>query len=247
MSDIKAIFFDFGGVIARLDREQVRALEERYGLPRGGLLEALYGIPEWQEAERGLLPEEKWLQAVLRRLEEMAGRPIPDIQKDWHIVWRQLDQEVLELARRLRQRYVVGIISNSTPRLEREVLQPKASTASSTTSSTHRGWAWPSPTPASSAWQQRGLDFLPMPVSTSMTFPRTCKELGRPASTPSSTGAISPPLSWPCEALGWRSEGALTPPGRAGRAAAPARCNGALRPPAPARSGEWPAGPGRPP
>ncbi|MDT7944236.1 MAG: HAD family phosphatase [Dehalococcoidia bacterium] len=125
MSDIKAIFFDFGGVIARLDREQVRALEERYGLPRGGLLEALYGIPEWQEAERGLLPEEKWLQAVLRRLEEMAGRPIPDIQKDWHIVWRQLDQEVLELARRLRQRYVVGIISNSTPRLEREVLQPQ--------------------------------------------------------------------------------------------------------------------------
>ncbi len=123
MSEIKAIFFDFGGVIARLDREQTRALEERYGLPRGGLLDALYGIPQWREAETGRLPEEEWLRAVLRRLEEMAGRPIPQIQSDWQVVWRQLDEEVLALVRRLRQRYLVGIISNSTPRLERDILQ----------------------------------------------------------------------------------------------------------------------------
>jgi putative hydrolase of the HAD superfamily len=119
---IEAIFFDFGGVIARLDREHTRALEEKYGLPRGGLLDALYGIPEWLEAETGRLPEEEWIRAVLRRLQEMAGRPIEGITQEWQIVWRQLDEEMLELVRRLRGRYRVGLISNSTPRLEVEIL-----------------------------------------------------------------------------------------------------------------------------
>ncbi len=122
MDEIKAIFFDFGGVIARLDREQTRALEERYGLPRGGLLEALYGIPEWREAETGRLPEEEWIKAVLSALEKMAGRPIPQIQQEWQVVWRQLDEDVLALVQLLRERYLVGIISNSTPRLERDIL-----------------------------------------------------------------------------------------------------------------------------
>ncbi|GBD13893.1 Phosphatase [bacterium HR24] len=120
---IEAVFFDFGGVIARLDREHTRALEEKYGLPRGGLLDALYGIPEWVEAETGRLPEEEWLRAVLRRLEEMAGRPIDGITHEWQIVWRQLDEEMLALVRRLQGRYRVGLISNSTPRLERELLE----------------------------------------------------------------------------------------------------------------------------
>lgn len=120
---VQVIFFDFGGVIARMDREETRRLEEKYGLPRGSLLDALYNIPEWQEAERGRIPEEQWIRAVERRLDELAGRPIPEIRQDWHIVWRQLDHEMLALVERLRQRYRVGIISNSTLRLEKELIE----------------------------------------------------------------------------------------------------------------------------
>lgn len=121
---IRAVFFDYGGVIARLDREEIGRMEERYGLPQGALLRALYGSPEWRQAEVGRLPEEEWLQAAGRRLDELAGRPIPGIRQEWQRIWRALDQEVVALARRLRGRYRVGLLSNSTRRLERELLAP---------------------------------------------------------------------------------------------------------------------------
>ena len=32
---VRAVFFDFGGVVARLDRELLAAFERRHGLPEG--------------------------------------------------------------------------------------------------------------------------------------------------------------------------------------------------------------------
>jgi putative hydrolase of the HAD superfamily len=120
---IRALFFDFGGVIARLDREEMRRLEARYGLPEGGLWEALYKIPEWDDVKTGRGSEEAWLEAVGRKLDELAGRPIPRIRKEWARVWRNLDQEVVRLAEGLKTYYRVGLISNSTKRLEKELLE----------------------------------------------------------------------------------------------------------------------------
>ncbi len=120
---IQAVFFDFGGVIARLDRDEMRRLEARYSLPKGALLKALYGIPEWKEVEVGRLPEEDWLRAVGRKLDELAGRPIPGIREEWALVWRGLDQDVVQLAEALKRSYRVGLISNSTLRLEKDLLE----------------------------------------------------------------------------------------------------------------------------
>ena len=38
---IAAIFFDFGGVVARLDRDLLAAFESRHGLPEGSFIKAL--------------------------------------------------------------------------------------------------------------------------------------------------------------------------------------------------------------
>ena len=120
---IRAVFFDFGGVIGRLDRVEIRRMETRYGLPEGGLLQALYGTPEWNEAQVGRLPEVQWLEAVARKLDELAGRPIPGIREEWVQMWNHLDRDVLQLVARLKPSYKVGVLSNSTLRLEKELLQ----------------------------------------------------------------------------------------------------------------------------
>jgi putative hydrolase of the HAD superfamily len=118
---VRTVFFDFGGVVARLDGEEMRRLEAEYGLPEGGLWQALYRIPEWEEVKLGHISEKAWLQAVGRSLDELAGRPIPEIRRDWPRVWRGLDQDVVGLVKRLRGRYRVGLISNARESLEDEL------------------------------------------------------------------------------------------------------------------------------
>ena len=78
---IQAVLFDYGGVIGRLDQEEAGRLEEKYGLPPGALFSALYEIPEWREISLGRGSEREWLKAVLERLYELAGRPIPAIRE----------------------------------------------------------------------------------------------------------------------------------------------------------------------
>ncbi|MFQ6019700.1 MAG: HAD family hydrolase [Dehalococcoidia bacterium] len=118
---IRTVFFDFGGVVARLDGEEIGRLEDKYGLPDGGLLDALYEIPEWKAVRLGRISEKDWLQAVGRHLDELAGRPIPGIRRDWPRVWRGLDQDVVGLLKRLRGRYRVGLISNARESLDDEL------------------------------------------------------------------------------------------------------------------------------
>ena len=118
---VRAVFFDFGGVVARLDRELLAAFERRQGLPQGSFLKALYTIPEWKAVEVGQGSEDAWMDASKRKLDEFAGRVLPEIGEERTTMWRTLDEDIVELIRRLRPRYGVGVLSNATPRLESEL------------------------------------------------------------------------------------------------------------------------------
>lgn len=118
---VRAVFFDFGGVVARLDRELLAAFERRHGLEPGSFLRALYTIPEWKALEVGEGTEDIWMEAAKRKLDEFAGRTLPDISEERTTMWRTLDQDVVGLAERLAARYEVGVLSNATPRLESEL------------------------------------------------------------------------------------------------------------------------------
>jgi putative hydrolase of the HAD superfamily len=118
---IRAIFFDFGGVVARLDRDLLAAFETRHGLSEGSFIKALYTIPEWKAAEVGEETEEAWLEAARRKLDELAGRPMPDFLEERVWMWRRLDQDVIGLIERLGVRYDVGLLSNATSRLDDEL------------------------------------------------------------------------------------------------------------------------------
>jgi putative hydrolase of the HAD superfamily len=116
---IQAVLFDYGGVVGRLDRQEMARLEDKYGLPEGGFWHALFEIPEWHKVEVGRSSEREWLRGALDKLYELAGRPIPGIRQDWHHIWKGIDEEVVSLARKLRPRYKVGMISNATKNLEK--------------------------------------------------------------------------------------------------------------------------------
>ena len=118
---IRAVFFDFGGVIARLDRDLLAAYEHRHGLPQGSFLKALYTIPEWKAVEEGQGSEDAWMDASKRKLDEIAGRVLPEIGEERALMWRTLDKDVVGLAQQLAARYDVGVLSNATPRLESEL------------------------------------------------------------------------------------------------------------------------------
>ena len=118
---VRAVFFDFGGVIARLDRELLAAFEQRHGLPGGSFLKALYTIPEWKALEIGEGTEDIWMEAAKRKLDEFAGRTLPDMSEERATMWRTLDMDVVGLAQQLAAGYDVGVLSNATPRLESEL------------------------------------------------------------------------------------------------------------------------------
>lgn len=123
--EVKAIFFDYGGVVGRIDRDTVRDLETKHGVPEGELLRSIYAIPEWKEAETGRIEDEVWITAVNRTLDEKAGRPVPELHAEWRGMWRLIDEDVVALAKALRPKYRVGMISNTTKRLEKELLEPR--------------------------------------------------------------------------------------------------------------------------
>ena len=115
---IRAIFFDFGGVLGWMDRNMVAALETRHGLGVGGFMRTVVALPEWKAAEVGRGSEEAFLEALERKLEEL-GVTLPfDIQEAWARAFQRLDTDVVRLIERLGARYDVGLLSNATPVLD---------------------------------------------------------------------------------------------------------------------------------
>jgi len=121
---IKAVFFDFGGVLGHWDRDYVGAFEAEYGLPEGGMLKALYGTAGWKEVEIGRLAVDDWLARVELALGEAASKPVPTAHSVWKRLWNAMDHDVISFARQLRSTHKVGVLSNTTLMLEEQVLIP---------------------------------------------------------------------------------------------------------------------------
>lgn len=121
---IKAVFFDFGGVLGRWDRAYVAAFEAEHGLQEGGVLKALYGTPGWREVEVGRADVDAWLAEVEAAMTNAAQKPVPSAHSVWSRLWKDMDHDVIGLARRLRSSYRVGVLSNTTVMLEDHLLAP---------------------------------------------------------------------------------------------------------------------------
>jgi putative hydrolase of the HAD superfamily len=109
---VRAILFDFGGVLADMRWDVAAALEAAHGLQRGALFETLYRTATWREIERGRGDLAAWRDEAHRLLEGRAGVPLPRLHDAW-LAARHLIRANVALARGLRPGYRTVILSNA--------------------------------------------------------------------------------------------------------------------------------------
>lgn len=109
---IRAVIFDFGGVLMRtLDQSGRRAWEMRLGLPERGIAQIVFSSETSIRAQLGELPEE----AVWEQVAATFGLGAEEMADLKHHFWDgdRLDQELIAFMRELRPRYKVAILSNA--------------------------------------------------------------------------------------------------------------------------------------
>lgn len=126
MTEQRAVLFDFGGVLIRMDADAYDEVGARWNLPPGALTEAFYRIPEWHAIETGQGDWAKWQQGVERFLEPWLSDPVGDVQAildAWYAQPWSYHLPNFELARDLRAAgHKVGVLSNAPDDLRERFL-----------------------------------------------------------------------------------------------------------------------------
>ena len=109
---IKAVFFDFGGVIQRTEYQAPRQqLAQRFGMEYEDIDNIVFNSPTAKQATVGEIPVNKHWAAVAKRL-KVDKKEIEKVEAEF-FAGDLLDLSILEYLRSLRPRYVTGLISNA--------------------------------------------------------------------------------------------------------------------------------------
>lgn len=109
---IRAVIFDFGGVLVRTEDDSGRRRwEERLGLPRRGLERLVFESDVSVQAMLGQVPEEAVWQNVARVL-HLSAAELAELRRDF---WAgdRLDPRLFAFLSSLRPRYRTGLLSNA--------------------------------------------------------------------------------------------------------------------------------------
>ena len=121
---IRAVFIDFGGVIARTEYQAPRQyLAERLGMEYEDLEKLAFNSPSSDRAAIGeISAEEHWAQ-VTKRLR----RPTSETEtiREEFFAGDVIDREIVDFLRSLRPRYYVGLISNAWLDLRDHIIEQK--------------------------------------------------------------------------------------------------------------------------
>lgn len=118
MTQIKAVFFDFGGVLLQfMDGVDHKSVETTLGLEPRTLMSFLYRDSRYMEYQQGACTEAEWRDSIRTAAtallgEEMATSAIAAYEK----AERPLNPHMMALVERLRANgYLTGVISNTIP------------------------------------------------------------------------------------------------------------------------------------
>jgi len=117
---VRAVVFDFGGVLWDMRWDVARELDRAHGLPRSSLFETLYRSEAWHAVERGTGDRDGWRQEAHRALEARAGRSLPPLHDEWHKAQVPITAN-LDIVRALRPGYKISILSNADVSLRRRL------------------------------------------------------------------------------------------------------------------------------
>lgn len=109
---IRAVFFDFGGVIQRTEFQAPRQhLGQRFGMEYEDIDKLVFGSPSARQASVGEITEDVHWANVLKRLKRPASEM--NAIKDEFFGGDIVDRELVEFIRSLRGKFHVGLISNA--------------------------------------------------------------------------------------------------------------------------------------
>jgi len=109
---VRAIFFDFGGVILRTEYQSPRQhLAERLNMEYDDLVRLVFDSETSRKASIGVATVDAHWAAVMKRL----NRPVVEAQsiRDEFFGGDVLDRGLIQLMRDLRRKYTIGLISNA--------------------------------------------------------------------------------------------------------------------------------------
>jgi putative hydrolase of the HAD superfamily len=112
VTSLRAVIFDFGGVLWDMRWDVARELDRAHDLPRSSVFETLYRCEAWGDIERGIGDPAAWTEGAHRELERRAGRPLPRLHDEWRKAQVAVDANIA-LVRALRPPFRCSILSNA--------------------------------------------------------------------------------------------------------------------------------------
>ena len=121
--DIRAIFFDFGGVIVHgFDGVDHDAIEAQFGLEAKMLRKCVYRDSRYMDFQVGKCTYDEWTASIREALMKVDERA-EAIMTAFMESPRAFNNDMLDLVKRLHGRYTLGIISNTTPGMDERLRQ----------------------------------------------------------------------------------------------------------------------------
>jgi len=122
LPDVRAVIFDWGGVIEGLpDEARIAELERRLALAPGALSEVLWG-ELWRQLSTGAIAKGDYVQGIAARLNlpdaETARRLLEELYAG-----DRFNPAVVAAARALRDRYKVALLTNASPGQDERILE----------------------------------------------------------------------------------------------------------------------------
>jgi putative hydrolase of the HAD superfamily len=121
MTGIRAILFDLDGVVRRWDWGGESALEAAHNLAPNAFWTIAFEPSLLRRAVRGEITDEQWRDEVRRVVEKAHGREAAAIVDKWTAHFGEVDRDVLAIVGALRPMYRVGLLTNGTTRLDRDL------------------------------------------------------------------------------------------------------------------------------
>ena len=117
--DIRAIFFDFGGVILKtFDGVDHPGIEERFGLEPKSLRLMVYRDSRYADFQVGKCTYDEWVASIRASLDAQVPEKAAEILQAYFESEHSLNPDMVALVQRLHGRFTLGIISNTVPGME---------------------------------------------------------------------------------------------------------------------------------
>jgi putative hydrolase of the HAD superfamily len=120
----EALLLDFDGVLRRYDPNVKAAVEKRFGLAPGTVLETALQWPRLLPAVTGQISRAEWLDGVAATLADRVGgiERARSLVREWDSYRGEINPEVLAFAREVRAEGVrVGLATNATSDLPEDL------------------------------------------------------------------------------------------------------------------------------